>query len=163
MIVMTHRFGVEEQVEVPDEQLYDFRRGLGAFEGLHRYALIVDPDSPVEWLQSLDDEHVVFALLEPFVFQPGFEFELPDADALALRLDRPEDAMVRSILAMREDPEEITANLLAPLVLNPAAGLGGQVLLQDSDWPLRVPVFEALERASAASASKEAVTRVSAA
>lgn len=148
MLVQTGRFGPVEQVEVPAAQLYEFFPGLGGFEEHHTYAVITDADSPVEWLQSTADPNVVFALLEPFVFQPEYAFEMADADAAALGLQRPEDAVVRSILTLRDSAAEITANLLAPIVLNPRTRLGRQIVLQDGELPLRFPVLDGLHAAN---------------
>src|SRR5438045_3598908 len=100
MLVATRRFGPVERIEIPEQQLYEFYPGLGGFEAHHNYALITDEDSPVEWLQSTSDPAVVFALLEPFLFYPEYGFELPDADASALGLSRPEQAIVRCILSL---------------------------------------------------------------
>lgn len=144
MQVATRRFGPVENVEVADDQLYEFYPGLGGFEAHHNFALISDPDSPVEWLQSTADASVVFALLEPFLFYPEYAFELTDGDASALGLHRPEQAIVRCILTLRESADAITANLMAPIVLNPQARLGRQILLHDSGLPLRFPVLESL-------------------
>ncbi len=145
MQVMTNRFDVEETVEVAENQIYEFALGLAGFEDHHRFALISEEDSPIEWLQSLDDAQVSFSLLEPFLFYPEYGFELSDADAQALGLRGPEEALVRCVLTVRETPEETTANLMAPIVLNQRGCVGRQVLLQGTDMPLRYPVFEVLQ------------------
>ena len=147
MLVQTGRFGSVELVDVPPAQIYDFYPGLGGFEEHHSYALITDADSPVEWLQSTADPNVVFALLEPFAFQPDYTFEMADADAAALGLAKPEDALVRAILTLRDSAAEITANLLAPIVLNSRTHLGRQIVLQDGEWALKHPVLDGLEAA----------------
>jgi flagellar assembly factor FliW len=150
MQVITHRFGTVEHVEVDDADVYHFEPGLGGFERLHRYALVRDEDSPVEWLQSLEEPDVVFALIEPFLFHPDYGFELADRECGELGLERPQDAMVRCVLTLSSSVEEITANLLAPIVLNQATGRGRQVVLQDANLPLRFPVFEAVQMPLAA-------------
>lgn len=147
-MTVTH-FGTEHSVEVNESDLYDFDGGLSGFEDLKRYALIPEPDSAVEWLQSVDDPAVAFPLLEPFIFYPEYGFELSDADARALDLQGPEEAVVRCILTVGERPEETTANLIAPVVLNPRARLGRQLLLQDSSLQIRFVVFEAAKLAAA--------------
>ena len=144
MQVTTNRFGPEQLVEVPEEQIYEFSPGLSGFQDHHRYALIVEQDSPIEWLQSLEDPAVGFPLMEPFLFYPGYGFELPDGDADFLGLELPEQALVRCLLTVRETAQETTANLLAPIVLNQRTRRGRQVVLQDTDLPVRYPVFEAL-------------------
>ncbi len=144
MLVITARFGELERIEVPDDQLFEFDPGLRGFEDLHRFARIVDDESPIEWLQSLDEPHLVFALLEPFLFFPDYGFELPDPDSEALGIVRPEDAIVRCILTLHDGVEETTANMVAPLVMNQSTGRGCQVMLQDANLPMRFSVFESL-------------------
>jgi flagellar assembly factor FliW len=144
MQVKTNLMGAEEVMEISQEQIFAFEPGLGGFESLRRYALIVDPDSAVKWLQSLEDSDVSFALIEPFLFRPDYAFELPDRDAEALGMREPTDALVRCVLTLNEDPEQITANLLAPLILCRRTHLARQVILQDPDLQLREPLFAAL-------------------
>jgi flagellar assembly factor FliW len=144
MQVQTRRFGPLETVEVPASQVYEFYPGLGGFEDHHQFALIPDQDSPLEWLQSTADPDVVFALLEPFIFCPDYSFEMTDADAAALGLTRPADALVRVILTLRDSASAITANLMAPVVLNPSMRLGRQMVLQETEQSLRFPVLSGL-------------------
>jgi flagellar assembly factor FliW len=148
MQVRTNRLGHEETIEVSDDQVFTFSPPLGGFEALERFALIVDEESPVEWLQSLDDPEVAFALLEPFLFEPDYAFELPDADAAELGMEGPEDAFVRCVLTLREDPDEITANMVAPLVFSPGSQLVRQIILQDSGHPLRRPILSSIALAA---------------
>jgi flagellar assembly factor FliW len=144
MRVTTYRFGIAEPVDVPESAIVEITPGLNGFEHLHRFALLVEDDSPVEWLQSLEKPEVAFALLEPFHFYPEYGFELSDADCDALALSRPEDAAVRCILTLKQSADEITANLLAPVVLSRTSHRARQIVLQDSNLPLRFPVIEAL-------------------
>jgi flagellar assembly factor FliW len=147
MQVKTNLMGVEEVLEVSEQQIFAFEPGLGGFESLRRYALIGEADSPIEWLQSLEDPDVSFALLEPFLFRPDYVFELPDRDAEAIGMQEPSDALVRCILTLNEDAEKITANLLAPLILCRRTHLARQVILQDAELELRARVFESVDQA----------------
>lgn len=148
MKITTKLLGDEETIEVSEEQLFAFDPPLGGFEQLRRFALVADGESPVEWLQSVDDPEVAFALLEPFIFEPDYAFELPDCDAEELGMESPEDAVVRCILTLRDDPDEITANMLAPLVLCRRTHLVRQIVLQDSGQPLRRPILSSIALAA---------------
>ena len=150
MLVRTNFLGEEETIEVSEEQIFAFEPGLGGFEALRRYALIPEEDSPIEWLQSLDDPDVAFAILEPFAFHSDYAFELSDADAEALGMREPQDALVRCILTLHEDPAKITANMLAPLVLCRRTHLARQVIVQNADYPLSLAMFASLADAGAA-------------
>lgn len=151
MKLKTHLLGTEETIEVPAEQIFSFVPPLGGFEELRRFALITDSeDSPVEWLQSIEDENVALPLLEPFLFEPDYGFELSDHDAEELGMETPEDAFVRCILTLREAPDDISANLLAPMVFCRRTHLARQIVLQESDYPIRRPVFSTLGLAASA-------------
>lgn len=143
MRVTTTLLGAEETVEVSEEQIFAFEPGLGGFEPLRRFALVRDQDSPVEWLVSLDDPDVSFAVLEPFLFREDYAFELAGRDVEALGLHEAGDAMVRCLLTLDEDPERITANLLAPLIFSRRTHMARQVILAEADYPLRAMVFHA--------------------
>jgi flagellar assembly factor FliW len=143
--VRTTRYGREETVSVPEDAVYDLGPGILGFDELRRYALLPEEGSPLEWVQAMDDADIAFAVLDPFLFYPDYSFELGDADVEALGLARPEDARVRVILTLHESAEGITANLMAPLVLNPRMRRARQVVLQESELPLRFPVLEALQ------------------
>jgi len=51
--------------------------------------------------------------------------------------------MVRCLLTLNEDPEQITANLLAPLVFSRRTHMARQVILSESTYSLRAMVFNA--------------------
>lgn len=156
MLVETQRLGTIERIEVADEQTYEFYPGLGAFEDHHSYAIVVEEDSPIEWLQSLTDSSVCFPLIDPFSFQADYELTLPDADATALGATEEDGLLVRAILTVREPVEETTANLLAPIVLNARTRLGRQIVLQDSDHSIRAAVFGSLAAVAAERPAKAA-------
>ena len=156
MLVHTRRLGALERIEVPANRIYEFYPGLGGFSEHHNFAMLVDDDSPVEWLQSLTDPDVCFPTVEPFLFDPSYRVALPDADAAAVGAVDADDLAVRVIITVRDPIEETTANLLAPIVLNAKTRLGRQILLQDSDYPIRAEVFQSLEAVAASRPAKAA-------
>ena len=65
-------------------------------------------------------------------------------------LRAPEDALIRCVLTLHDDPEATTANLVAPIVLNRRTRKGRQVILQGTSLSMRYPVFESLSLAAEA-------------
>jgi len=51
------------------------------------------------------------------------------AEVKSLELDDIEKARVLVIVVVRDDPEQITANLQGPLIVNPDKGIGKQIVL----------------------------------
>ncbi len=144
MEIVTHRYARAERVEVDPADVYELTPGLVGFEQLTRFAIVPEADSPVEWLQSLDDPSVAFAIIEPFLFYPDYGFELADRDCQDLGLHVPQNAVVRCLLTLSPAVEQITANLLAPLVLNRESRKGRQIILPDSNLSMRFPIFQTL-------------------
>jgi flagellar assembly factor FliW len=144
MDIVTHRYGRAEEVEIDESDVFEFRPGLPGFERLTRYAVVPEEDSPVEWLQSLEDPGLAFAMIEPFLFYPDFGFELTDGDCEAIGLREPGEAVVRCLLTLNGAVEDITANLLAPIVMNRTTGVARQVVLQGSNLSTRFPLFQTL-------------------
>jgi flagellar assembly factor FliW len=68
-------------------------------------------------------------------------FDIADPDVEMLGLDAAADARVLSILVVPEDVRAMTANLQAPLIVNPQKRIAKQVILTDERFPLRYPVF----------------------
>jgi flagellar assembly factor FliW len=145
MLVHTQRLGAPEHLDVPEERIFEIYPGLGGFDSHHNFAVLVDADSPIEWLQSLSDPAVCFPMIEPYFIDPGYAIELPDPDAAAIGAKDPAELTLRAILTVRDPIEETTANLLAPIVLNAGTRLGRQIVLQDTEYPIRAPIFGSLE------------------
>ena len=141
VLVATERFG---ELEVDDERVLDFPEGLPGFREARRFVMVEVPENDVFfWLQSLDDPSLAFLCTVPWPFFPDYEPELPETDQEALELTEASDAMVLCLLTVRREEQEVTANLLGPLVVNQRTRTGRQVVLADSTWPLRAPLSAA--------------------
>ena len=71
------RFGT---IEVDDSAVIEFPAGLIGLPG-RRWALIAaGPDSPFQWLHSIDEEDLALPVTSPWTFFPDYAVELSDAD-----------------------------------------------------------------------------------
>lgn len=120
---------------------FSMPRGLLGFEDEHEFVLVEEPDSPVCWLQASDEPQVALPVIEAFLIYPEYNFDLSDAEAAALKLEGPADATVLVVLTARAEPPMVTANLLAPIVLNRAERQALQIVLADTQYPMRYPVL----------------------
>lgn len=129
MIIETLSMG---KLEVNEDQIYHFTKGIPGFEEETDFALINMSDSSFWVLQSLKEQGLSFLLGDPFVFYPSYEFELPDDEAEELGIEL--DVLVRCIITLKEQIEASTINLLAPIVLNPVGRTGKQIVLHRSPY-----------------------------
>ena len=140
--IRTTRYGEMETVTISESAVLHFPEGVPGFERHQRFALIEDTKlAPFSWLQSLHDPLVGFLVIEPGLLVNDYIFDIADPDVDMLGLDDASDARVLSILVVPEDVRAMTANLQAPLIVNPQKRIAKQVILTDERFPLRYPVF----------------------
>ena len=144
MELQTSRFG---KLQVEEGEIISFPKGIPGFED-HTGFLIVatEQDEPFVYLQSVQDGDLAFILSDPFLFYPGYEFELPDAAAAELGVESPEQLSVRCIISLQGDLDKSTINLVAPVIINVEARLGKQVVLGQSPYTTRHPLLAAAIR-----------------
>lgn len=141
LVTVTRFGGPSEDVEVLPELIIHFPEGIVGFEALKRYVLVADPDCPpFFWLQSVDDAATGFAVVDPRLLIADYAVDLSDEWVELLDLQEPADASIWVIVTLAMDPADITANLLAPVIINYGAGRGLQLIQHDSDYSLRHPL-----------------------
>src|SRR3954451_15166933 len=137
-----------EIIEIPDEGVLEFPRGLIGLAGT-RYALVAkEEDSAFLWLHSIDDPSLALAITNPFLFFAEYEVVLSDAEAASIGITDPEQADVFVTVRTAPELEEFRCNLRAPILI--AGGRGFQVINEADDAPVRAPLFEALVTADQA-------------
>src|SRR5574344_2074718 len=131
--VNTLRFG---EIEVDEDKIVHFEDGIPAFEDEHEFLIIpYDEESPYVFLQSLTTPELAFLMTVPFVFFPEYEFELADEMQGKLGLTQQEDMVVYTFLTIPGGQvEDMTANLMAPVVLNQANMQARQIVLDKSRY-----------------------------
>lgn len=118
-----------------------FPDGIPGFGQLRSFELVsLGDDTVFQLLQSTDDQDVAMVVVVPWLFFPDYEIDLPEDERERLAIDRPEDAVVFSPVTLAAEERTLYVNLVGPFVVNPATGEGRQVVLIDSDHPLRAPV-----------------------
>ncbi len=149
MMVETSRFGT---ISVDDKDILTFPEGMLGFSKIDQYVLIERVDDALFlWLQAVKKPSVAFPLLEPQVFEKSYKVELSDEDRRILKLKDMTSAKCFSIVTIPTDPTKMTANLKAPIVINLKDRLAKQVILYESDYPIRKPIFEEVQQYCVAS------------
>jgi flagellar assembly factor FliW len=137
--INSSRYGL---VEVAEDKVIEFPRGLAGFESLRRFAFLhPESDSPKYYiLQSMEDADVAFSVADPAVF--GFSYEITLDEELSGLLDQPDSAeavaddAVLVILAKDDDNAPLRAVLKAPLILNLKTRRGVQHTFTRLDYTL---------------------------
>lgn len=147
--VTTTRFG---EIEVNVSDVIELPAGLIGFPELKRYVLLDhDKESPFKWLQSLDDGAIAFVLINPLLFKPDYTVEVTEAEVSDLTIQSEEDAVISVIVTMPSNPQNMTANLKAPLVFNLKNRKGKQIILNSQEYTTRHNIMEEVRKRAASS------------
>jgi flagellar assembly factor FliW len=138
--IETKRFGL---IEVSAERILEFKMPILGFETFLRYVLIEhEPESPFQWLQSVENPELAFVLTQPALFGIPYAITLTEEVAETLKIQQAEDVVVFTLVTVpEENPTQMTANLLGPVVINIHHNLAGQVPLQDPALSTRTPLM----------------------
>jgi len=138
--VNTLRFG---EIEVEEEKVVRFEDGIPAFEDEHEFLIIpYDEESPYVFLQSLSTPDLAFLMTMPFVFFPEYEFELDDDSQEKLAIKEQEEMLIYTFLTIPNGKvSEMTANLMAPVVVNTTNMQARQIVLDKSRYTTKHRLF----------------------
>ena len=112
----------------PDHRHYVLVPALGSGDGA----------GLLYWLQSVEPDGPRFLAVPARAYFPDYAPALPRAVRCELALEAGEEATLYCLVTVPAgDAGAATANLRAPLVVNPARGSARQVVLPDAAHPIR--------------------------
>lgn len=139
MKIATRHFG---EIEVNEKDILFFPEGVIGFEANERYALISIPEEePFQWLQCIDDPQLSFIVVDPLFFYPGYDFDVGDDTIELIDIDDPKDLHLFVIATIQNEFMKMTANLLAPILLNTTNNKARQLVLAASKYTTRHRIF----------------------
>jgi flagellar assembly factor FliW len=112
--------------------IINFPKGIPGFEDQTHFKLFhQEGESPVIfWLQSLDDESLVFSVAQPSAFKINYDFVLTDEEEAILDIENPADLLILIILHKETSAQPtIKGSIKSPLVINSAKRIGLQKVL----------------------------------
>lgn len=148
MLVQTKHFG---EVELDDNKLIIFEKGIMGLENLKKYVLIFDEKEEEEpviyWLQSLEDSAVALPVISPMIVKPDYN-PLIQQDVLDNLGEIKEDGqglLVLLSLTIPSNIRDITVNLKAPFVINIDSQKGCQIIAENDDYEIKYRIYDILE------------------
>jgi flagellar assembly factor FliW len=139
MQINSTRFG---EVQVDEQDILRFSEGILGFPDEKVFALLpYQEDSPFAVLQSAVEPNLTFFLVDPFSFFADYSFELEDEIAKELKLSDENPPRIVSIVTLSEKMGEMTANLLAPIIINQRDRVAVQIVHGKTSYTTRHRLF----------------------
>ena len=131
---------VTDAAEAPPQALVvDFPAGIPGFETCRRFLLIASADlSPLGCLKAVDSPEASFLVIDPALLYRGYDLTLGDFERARIGAIGDEALLWLAIVTITGN--SATANLCAPIVINPRRMLGCQFIRDTQKYPLEFSI-----------------------
>ena len=130
------------EIELTEEDILRFEKGIPGFPSQTKFVGIpLTDDGLFQVLQSVTDADIGFILTDPFFFKKDYDFVLEDGVVESLQIQRTEEVKVSVIITPQEPFNESTANLQAPVIMNTSNNKARQVILTNTTYQTKHPLF----------------------
>lgn len=134
--------GAVAQTTAREIPVIDMVRPMPGFPGHRRFALVqLDDAGDLCSLISLDEEGLRFLVVPPTTFFPDYAPEVGQDVVDDLAIEEASDVLVLLVLNAGAGLHDTTANLAAPLLVNPTARRAAQVVLDEPGLPVAAPLL----------------------
>ena len=131
------------EIEIDEAKIYRFEQGIPGIRNVKNYAILDMQDSPeFKWLQACDPPYLTMMMVDPIIIDENYAVNLDENQMKDLMLADTNHAFYMAFVVIPEKPQDMTANLLAPVVFNFNKMLGMQVMINGTPEMLKVRVFK---------------------
>lgn len=147
MRFMTKHFG---EIELGEEKIITFENGIMGFEDLRKYTILFDIESDekpiISWLQSVEEPGLAIPVINPLYVKEDYNPTVEDELLTSLGELNDDNILVLLSITVPSDITKMTSNLKAPFIINSDTRKGCQVIVENSDYPVKYSVYEAIEK-----------------
>lgn len=131
------------KLQIDENEVFDFPSGLLGFPENKKFFFlkIVNDNFPfqVEIMHSFDNNNLAFLVTDPSYIYPAYTILASPKDLEEIKVKDISDVALRVILKV-EKGGKVTANFIAPIVINTRDRIGKHLVLEGSDELLDVEV-----------------------
>jgi len=152
--INTSKFGA---LDIDDKKIISFENGILGFENVNNYALLrIEETLPFFWLQAIDNQDISLSCMNPFDIIPDYNPTVEQSALNELQAEEGGDLLVLTTVVVPAEPIKATTNLAAPIIINSKNNKGIQVILRDTQYNIKQPIFAKEEETRNVDTVKEA-------
>lgn len=130
-------------IEIDESKIYVFEQGIPGIRDVKKYYILDMDDNPqFKWLQACEPPYLTMMMVDPIIIDDSYQVNLEDNQMAELGLENPNHAFFMAFVVIPQNPRQMTANLLAPVVFNFKDLKGMQVMVNGSPDLLKIRVFK---------------------
>ncbi len=147
MKISTRNFG---EIEVDDEKIITFEKGIIGFSELVHFTLIHDEEKGnkvgIHWLQSIEEPTFAMPVMDPLYVAEGYNPDVDDELLKPLAIKSMEDLLVLVTVTIPKDIKKMTVNLSGPMIINADNRKAAQVIVEGGQYEVRFPIYDILDK-----------------
>jgi flagellar assembly factor FliW len=133
MKIGTRFFG---EIEIDEKSILKFHDGIPGSEEHKEFVMLdIEDYKNLKCLQSILDYQICLLMISPWNYISDYEVQLSDNEIDTLKIQMEQDVAVYNIIKVTDN--KVTANLLAPVVINVKNNNGKQIILSNSKYSIR--------------------------
>lgn len=137
------------EVEIDQNKIIEFVNGIVGFPELTEFALISNNeeniDSPIKWLQSMQDGEVALPVIDPLLILPDYNPQVEDEWLKSLGELSAENLLVLVTVTVPKDITGMSVNLKGPIIIQVDQKKACQVIVDGEEYALKYPIYELLK------------------
>ena len=146
MIIETRLFG---EIDVDESKLIKFVSGIVGFPDLTDFLLIHDSEGKkgIQWLQSVHEPAFAMPVMNPLLVKEDYNPVIEDELLKPLEITDPEDFLVLVTVTVPKEIENMSVNLMAPIVISGETRKANQIIVDQEGYEVKYPIYEILKAA----------------
>lgn len=145
MKIKTRIFG---EIEVEDEKIITFERGIIGFPDMKHFALIHDEErgtgAGIRFLQSVEEPGFAMPVMDPLVVKPDYDPEVNDELLKEAGNITADNILVLVTVTVPSDLTKMSVNLQGPIVINVEEHKACQIIVEGGSYPVKFPIYDLL-------------------
>jgi len=136
--------GIPTGSPLPNGISVRFAHGIPGFEQIRGWGFTTCVDIFPFFNMTAEDDSVGFVCIDTYRICPDFRLHLPFPTCEPLAITDASAIAVLSIVTVGRRPEDTTANLMSPIVVNLDSKQGEQAISDSSPYPLKYRIWDSL-------------------
>lgn len=146
MKINTRVFG---EVEIADDKIITFEKGIVGFPHMKRFTLLHDAEKGkrvgIRYLQSIDEPQFAMPVMDPLVVKENYNPQICDELLKDLGMLTQDNVLVLVTVTVPSDLTKMTVNLQGPIIINVDEKKACQMIVEGEEFPVRFPIYHILQ------------------
>ena len=135
------RSAVFGDLDIRTADVLFFPKGMLGFPECRQFALLRGERDGLFWLQSMEYATLAFLLVDPFMVERDYSFDVPPSQLLELGASDLSDIGMLAVVTLPANRQDLpTVNLQGPIIINFRTRRAKQIVSTEGDFSVRRPV-----------------------